>query len=312
MTKRESFVAKVIVTGGAGFIGSHLCDALIERGDYVVCIDSLVGTDGSTRNIDHLLENPRFEFIEADISEFASYANHAQPNPWTGVDCVFNLAAAKNVVCMNDPVRDLATNAVGTLQLLQSAKASGVRKFVHASTGSVYGESDQTLSEDHPRNPASFYGISKTAGDSYCRLFTDLYGMNCSVLRYFHVIGSRQSLAGVVPIFVTQAVAGNPLTIYGSGKQERSFTSVHDVVRANLLASEQDSGVYNVASGVRVTIREMADFIVAETESESEILYEDWRAGDVVKFNVDNSKIDMSFSQDWQAAVREVIEERSE
>lgn len=302
-------MAKAIVTGGAGFIGSHLCDALIERGDSVICVDDLSGAGNSTRNIDHLLGHPKFKFANADINWWANVADlRGIACGGHDVDCIFNQAAAKNVVCMEDPEQDLMTNAFGTLRLLQAAKKLGIRKFVHASSGSVYGESNQILNEKHPRNPASFYGISKTAGESYCRLFSDFYEMNCSVLRYFNVIGPRQSLAGVVPIFATQALVGKPLTIYGDGTQDRSFTSVHDVVRANLLASEQESGVYNVASGVRVTIQELAEFVVSETGNKSEILYDDWKDGDILKVNVDNRKIGMSFSKDWQSTVREVIE----
>jgi len=276
-----------MVTGGAGFIGSHLVDALMERGDEVLCIDDL--SFGSRANHTQWMGHPRFDFERCDVLDCAFLLD--------GVDVIFHLAASKNVVCREDPERDLMINAMGTLRLLRLAKEVGAR-FVHASTGSVCGEGLQT--EDSPRAPRTFYGISKTAGESYAQLFN--LG---PILRYYHVIGPRQSETGVVPTFVYNALRGKPLVIHGTGEQVRSFTSVYDVVKANLELVDKQ-GVYNVASGLQVTIKELAEFIADELGGS--IVYGPARPGDRLTCNVDNSKIGMEFDQDWQSVVREVIE----
>ena len=300
-----------VVTGGAGFIGSHLCDALISGGAEVVCVDNLVATRGSTRNIDHLLDHTAFSLVREDVVEWAAETD------LTGVSWVFNQAASKNTVCMDDPERDLVVNGLGTLRLLLASRRAGVRKFVHGSTGSVYGERKRAQDEDHPRDPVSFYGVSKLAAESYCKVVGDLFELDYTVLRYFHVVGPRQDdsdAGGVVPIFVRNCLEDGKLTIFGTGEQIRSFTSVHDVVEANVRVAElgeKARGSFNCASGVRVTIRELADFIVTETGDTAEITYAPWRPGDIVDFDVDNTKIrrlGISFTPEWQLAVREVIE----
>lgn len=295
-------MARVLVTGGAGFIGSHLCDALVERGDDVVCVDNLVGTSGEIDNIAHLLCHDNFEFIEADVLDRVDLK---------GVDTVYHQAASKAAVCLDDPELDLDVNALGTLRLLMDAKRAGVRKFVHASTGSVYGQTRERLTEGTARYPVSFYGISKAAGESYCALFAR-HGMSVTVLRYFHVIGPRQSSIGVVPTFAERGLQNLPLIIYGNGQQTRSFTSVHDVVKANLWAAETDEpSVYvNVASGISVTIQELAEFVNAETHSTAGIEYQPRRVGDISRFDVDNSLITshgITFDTDWKFMVREVL-----
>lgn len=302
--------SRAVVTGGAGFVGSHLCDALIAEGASVICVDNLAGTDGSTRNIEHLKENSRFELVDEDSATWAQAEN------LENVDFVFNQAASKFTVSQADPPRDLHVNALGTLKMLLAAHGAGVKKFVHASTGSVFGQLQAKQDENHPKNPASFYGVSKLAGESYCRVVGEIYGLDVSVLRYYHVIGSRQNdsdTGGVVPIFIRKALSGQPLTVNGSGEQVRSFTSVHDVVRANLLAATSpDWGgeYFNCASSIQVSILELAEFIIAETESPSKIQHNQWRDGDIMNFDIDNSKIraaGMQFNTDWKAHVRDVI-----
>lgn len=302
---------RALVTGGAGFIGSHLCDALIAQGASVVCVDNLAGSDGSMRNIAHLVGNSRFEFIEEDLAVWATADNMA------GFDFVFNQAASKFTVSQADPPRDLHTNGLGTLNMLLAAHGAGVRRFVHASTGSVFGQLQAKQDENHPKNPASFYGVSKLAGESYCRVVGEIYGLDFTVLRYYHVIGPRQNdsaTGGVVPIFVRKALSGEALTIFGSGEQVRSFTSVYDVVRANLLAATSANWsreYFNCASSIQVSILELAEFVIAETGSSSRIEHREWRDGDILNFDIDNSKIragGMEFNTDWKAHVRGVID----
>ena len=300
----------VVVTGGAGFIGSHLCDALIARGERVTCVDNLVGTGGSTRNVEHLLRHPRFELVTEDVLEWTDRVRLG------GVGCIFHLAASKNGVCMDDPERDLAVNALGTLKLVRAAARDGVRKLVHSSTGSVFGETDRRHTEDVPKLPVSYYGVSKLAGESYCRVIGDMTGLDYTILRYYHVIGPRQDgspTGGVVPIFARRALRGEPLTIDGDGEQTRSFTSVHDAVRANLIASEHPEArgaTLTCASGIRVSIRELADYVIRQTSSRGGIRHAPARVGDIRHFDVDNSalrRLGLDFTTDWQAMVRDVI-----
>src|SRR4051794_6350436 len=150
--------ARMVVTGGAGFIGSHMCDALVERGHDVTCVDNLAGTRGSFANVAHLLSHPRFQLVTDDVVTWAQGADLG------GVRCVFHLAASKMSVCEADPELDLAVNALGTLRLARAAAAAGVGKFVLSSTGSVFGETERRHGEDVPKDPVSYYGVSKLAG----------------------------------------------------------------------------------------------------------------------------------------------------
>jgi UDP-glucose 4-epimerase len=300
---------QVVVTGGAGFIGSHLCDALVAHGRHVTCVDNLAGTGGSTRNVGHLLGGPRFELVTEDVLRWSQDAS------LVGVDCVFHLAASKNSVCMADPERDLAVNALATLRLARAAARDGVRRFVHSSTGSVLGEAGRD--GDGGGGPVSYYGASKLAGESYCRVVGDLHGLDYTILRYYHVIGTRQDSSergGVVPIFARRALAGEPLTIDGDGAQTRSFTSVFDAVRANLLACEHErarGATLTCASGVSVSIRELADYVIEQTASRAGVRHGPARPGDIRRFEIDNGalrRLGLEFDSDWRATVRDVID----
>lgn len=298
------------MTGGAGFIGSHLCEALLARGSRVTCVDNLVGTGGSTRNVDHLIGDPRYDLVVDDVRDWAQRAD------LTGVDCIFHQAASKNSVALDDPELDLAVNGLGTLRLLLCAARAGVGKFVHASTGSVFGEAHQPHDDRCPMRPVSLYGTSKLAGESYCAVVGRTFGLDYTVLRYYHVIGPRQDWSergGVVAIFARRCLRGLPLTIYGSGAQTRSFTAVRDVVTANLLASESAAlsrASFICASGVAVSIRELAEYVIEETGARVGIDYAPTRPGDIEHFAVDSGPLralGIEFDTDWQALVREVI-----
>jgi UDP-glucose 4-epimerase len=301
---------RVIVTGGAGFIGSHLCEALLADGASVVCVDNLAGTTGSTDNITRLFDDQRFRFVNAPYEEWIAEAQ------LDGVECIYHQAASKMVVSITDPERDLQVNGLGTLRLLLAAARASVRKVVFASTGSVLGERVAPQNEEHPTRPASAYGCSKLLAESYVRALGTAHGIDTTILRYFHVIGPRQNdseTGGVVPIFVRNCLAGEPITIFGTGKQVRSFTWIGDVVRANLQA-ERDPAMSNevfiCASGIRVTILELAEFVRRETGADVPLEFGPWRHGDIVNFDVDNRKIKnvgVEFTTDWRAGVREVI-----
>ncbi|MCP4374512.1 MAG: NAD-dependent epimerase/dehydratase family protein [Deltaproteobacteria bacterium] len=283
---------KAIVTGGAGFIGGHIVDTLVKMGVETISIDNYFA--GKHINLAHLADYPNFYEVECDVTDLEHLESY-----FPDVEVVFHQAASKKTICLNDPRRDLDINAKGTFNLLELAKKYGVKKFVHASTGSVYGEAQYfPQDENHPLVPTSYYGVSKLAGEKYVKAFEHLYDLDTTVLRYFHIYGPRQEsseVGGVVSIFVRLLLAGKPITIFGDGTQMRSFTYVDDVVKANLLAAtlEGTKGeVFNCTSGIKVTIKELADMVADILEVKHPIIrYDDWTPGDIKIFDVDNSKI---------------------
>lgn len=292
MTTLKERYSLALVTGGAGFIGSHLVGALLDEGLAVVSIDDY--SAGRKENLIEFSDNPRFSEIECDITNRDALAPHFE-----GVDVVFHEAVSKNTVCMKNPARDLEINSLGTLNVLELALKQGVKKLVHASTGSVYGEARYfPTDEEHPLNPASYYGVSKLAGEKYVRLFSDLHDLDTTILRYYHVFGPRQDysdVGGVVSIFGRRALNDQPLIIFGDGTQLRSFTSVEDVVSINKLVALREGTkgeAYNCASGVRVTIQQLADAVLRHFGKEHlSIEYRDWKPGDILTFDVNNSKL---------------------
>ena len=302
---------KAMVTGGAGVIGSHLCETLVNTGVDVVSIDNYVA--GRHENVAHLKSFKNFQEVDCDVCDFESLKKH-----FDGVDVVFHNAAAKKNVSLADPRKDLAVNAGGTFNVLELSKTNKVKKFVHASTGSVYGEPIQfPQTEDHPLNPRSFYGVSKLAGEKYAALYEKLFDLDTTVLRYFHVFGPRQEFGeygGVVAIFIRNMLNNEPITIFGDGTQQRSFTYVGDVVNANLMvaASDKTKGeAYNCASGLKITVKELADMVIEGFgKSSADIKYGDWLIGDIKEFEVDNSKIrslGLGFSTNFKEKLLETI-----
>lgn len=283
---------KALVTGGAGFIGSHLVTSLLEEGLEVISLDDY--SAGKSENLDHVRDHPGLREVRHDVT-----VAEGLDELLSGVDLVFHQACGKMTICLRDPARDLEVNGKGTLNMLIAARDAGVKRFVHASTGSVYGEArSYPTDEEHSLNPTSFYGVSKLAGEKYARAFHHLYGMETVMLRYFHVFGPRQEnseVGGVVSIFARLAIHNQPLTIFGTGEQLRSFTYVDDLVEINKLVALKDEAVgqaYNCASGVKVTIQELADAVLRYYgKTNLEIQYTDWKPGDIKYFDVDNSKI---------------------
>jgi len=271
---------KAIVTGGAGFIGSHIAERLLKMGAKVIIIDDL--SAGKVENIP-----AKAKFIEADI------CNNYFLKEFDKVDVIFHNAASKKNICLNNPHRDLEVNGGGTLRLLQLSKKFGVKKFVYASTGSVYGIVNNEITEQSATHPVSFYGISKLAAENYVNYFNRVYFLNTTVLRYFHVYGSRQDAdserGGVVAIFKKLVKEGKPITIHGSGNQQRVFTHVDDIVEANIRVAENRDAhghIYNCAANKQVTISELAVSLGAK-----EIEYANALEGDIFKFNVNANKI---------------------
>lgn len=301
MRKTASFpFKKAIVTGGAGFIGSHIVEELVKTEVETISIDNYFA--GKRENLAHLKEYSNFHEIKCDVTNLTKLEKY-----FSGVEVVFHQAASKKTICLNNPRRDLEINAEGTFNMLELALKYKVKKFVHASTGSVYGEAQYyPQDENHPLVPTSYYGVSKLAGEKYVQVFERLYGLDTTVLRYFHVYGPRQEssdVGGVAAIFTRLMLENKPIKIFGDGTQQRSFTYVKDVVKANLLAAVikgTKGKIYNCASGIKVTVKELADTIANMLNVENlEIRYEDWLPGDIKVFDIDNSKIVKRLGMDF-------------
>lgn len=259
MAKKAKKHNVALVTGGAGFIGSNLVDELVKRGWRVKVIDNLA--NGKRANL-----NPKAEFYKLDIRQLAKI----KP-VFKGVDYVFHLAALPRVQpSIIDPVGSHDVNLNGTLNVLVAARDAKVKKLIYSASSSAYGnQSIMPLRENMPANPMSPYAAQKYMGEQYCRLFSELYGLPAVCLRYFNVYGRRQPLEGaytlVLGIFIRQRLAGKPMTIVGDGQQRRDFTSVIDVVRANILAANSArvgrGEVINIGRGSNHSVNEIADII---------------------------------------------------
>ncbi|MBX4215892.1 NAD-dependent epimerase/dehydratase family protein [Candidatus Parcubacteria bacterium] len=255
---------KVIVTGGAGFIGSNLTDALVERGFDVQVVDNLVG--GKREHV-----NKKATLHEADIRDV-----EALKPIFKGASCVFHLAALPRVqFSIEHPIESNETNVIGTLNVLVAAKEAGVRRVVYSASSSAYGDQEKLpVTEDMPAMPKSPYGLQKYVGELYCRVWNEIYGLETVSLRYFNVYGNRQSEEGayalVIAKFMKQKREGKPFTITGDGEQTRDFTHVRDVVAANLLAMESakvgKSEVINIGAGRNVSVNTIAKLIGGPVE----------------------------------------------
>jgi nucleoside-diphosphate-sugar epimerase len=306
---------KVLVTGGAGFIGSHICEDLLKEGAHVIALDDM--SAGRTSNVRILQDNPSYSFIQGSVCDDDTKMHEI----FDGLDTVFHNAASKKNICLHDPKKDLAVNAEGSLNLLMLAKKYGTRKFVHASTGSVYGEPTVfPTDESHPLRPVSYYGVSKLAGERYVDAFHQLYGMDTTILRYFHVYGPRQEsneFGGVVSIFMRRIAEGKNPIVFGHGDQVRSFTYVKDLVNINLRSAVMPTAtgqVYNAASGISVTINDLARNMLEFARSNHLFVeYGPELVGDIMYFNIDNSKVQnelgVGFQQDFWKTLKDSLED---
>ncbi len=240
---------KVMVTGGAGFIGSHIVDLLVEEGHRVCVVDDL-----STGRLENLNPGVNFYRIGVESPELAGVVAREKP------DAVIHQAACAAVPrSLEDPLYDARVNVSGTINLLEACRRAGVGKVVYASTAAVYGRPGRLpLSEEDSTLPISPYGVSKLAAEHYMRLYGELYGLRYTVLRYANVYGPRQDASGeggVVAVFASRLARGEQAYIFGDGEQSRDFVYVKDVARANLLALERGDGcTLNVGTGVPVTV----------------------------------------------------------
>src|SRR3954468_21228477 len=251
-------MANYLVTGGAGFIGSHLSEELVRRGHTVRVADSLI--TGKRSNLDHV---PGVEFLEGDLADFA-FAQRAV----SGVDYVLHQAAIPSVPrSVKDPITSNRANVDATLNVLVAARDAGVKRLVFAGSSSAYGNTPTLPKhEEMPTNPLSPYALQKVVGEQYLQMFTRLYGLETVSIRYFNVFGPRQDptspYSGVISVFATALLDGRGPTIYGDGEQTRDFTYVADVVKGVLKACEAPAAngeVINVATGGRISLNRLFD-----------------------------------------------------
>ncbi|MFW9980940.1 MAG: NAD-dependent epimerase/dehydratase family protein [Candidatus Thorarchaeota archaeon] len=273
----------VVVTGAAGFIGSHLTDRLLEQGYRVIGIDNM--RTGSIQNVEGAMEYASFELMEEDVCD-PSLKDKIEEK----VDTIFHLAAISSVkLSIVDPFFVHEVNVEGTLNMLDFATEKGASRFILTSSAAVYGNpNSMPVTEDSPVYPLSPYAASKLSAEMYSLAFGETYLVDPTILRYFNVYGPRQEnseYSGVIPIFISQALTNAPITIDGDGSQTRSFVHVDDVVKATLLAAESPETRFhtlNVSGIDSISILELAHLIKKYTpESESEIVYGPSRKGDV-------------------------------
>lgn len=294
---------KALVTGGAGFIGSHVVDALVARGDEVLALDDL--STGRRENLAGALEAGA-TLLEGDVTDAAAADEaFARGNP----ELVFHLAAQIDVRrSVDDPAFDLAVNVGGTVELLERAHKQGVRRFLFASTGgAIYGEGKDRalpLDEDAERRPDAPYGQSKLAAEGYLDLFRRLYGLDTVALRLGNVYGPRQDPlgeAGVVAIFCDALLAGRTPKVYGDGEQTRDYVYAGDVAAAFLAAAESDgAGPYNVGTGVETSVLELGQMIGEAAGASFEPERAPERLGEVRRISIDPGRA--AAELDWRAA----------
>lgn len=304
-----------LVTGGAGFIGSNLCETILKLGHKVRCMDDL--STGHKSNIEPFLSNSNFEFVEADIKDLDACMRACE-----GVDYVLNQAAWGSVPrSIEMPLYYCANNIQGTLNMMEAARQNGVKKFVYASSSSVYGD-EPTLpkQEGVEGNLLSPYALTKRCDEEWAKQYTMHYGLATVGLRYFNVFGRRQdpngAYAAVIPKFIMQLMRGERPTIHGDGKQSRDFTYIENVIEANLKAclapKEADGEAFNVAYGGREYLIDIYYALTKALGVDIEPIFGPDRAGDIKHSNADISKakklLGYAPDYDFERGLNEAIE----
>ena len=272
---------KYLVTGGAGFIGSHIVSRLVQEGAQVRVVDNL--STGQAQRLDAV--RSAIEFVEGDLADEAIAKRAVE-----GVTFVIHQAAVPSVQrSLIDPVATNRSNVVGTLNLLESARKANVRRFVYAASSSAYGDTEVLPKhEDMPANPLSPYALQKFVGEKYCKLYYDLYALETVSLRYFNVFGPGQDpyseYSAVIPKFITGLLANRPITIYGDGEQSRDFTYIDNVVEANLLALRAPDAagkMCNIGCGERISLNRLVRLIEQELGVTAQVSHLASKLGDV-------------------------------
>lgn len=290
---------KVLVTGGAGFIGSHVVERLVARGDSVRVVDDL-----STGKRENLASYSQLEFIEGDVRDAALMERCVR-----GMDAVVHLAAVASVqASLDDPVRTHQVNFDGTLNLLEAARRHRVKRFVYACSAAVYGDTDRIpVAEDVPTKPLSPYAADKLSGEHYLLVYQRLHGLPATSFRFFNIYGPRQDpsspYSGVISIFVDCLKQGRPVTVYGDGEQTRDFVYVEDLADLLSEATRTDrgvGGVFNVGTGARHSLRRLLDYLEELSGKKIERRMVPAREGDIRHSCADIARLRQAF--DWSPA----------
>ncbi len=305
----------VLVTGGAGFIGSHTVDLLMAKGCKVSVLDNL--SSGYTANISQWEGNPRFTFVGGDVTKDVAAPLAAAVAKHGPIHRIAHFAAQTAVpVSMDDPVTDIEVNLCGTARILEYARRNKVGKIVFASSSAVYDDDAPVpVSEDSTARPASPYGIDKLAAEIFLDYYSRLHGLKFTALRFMNVYGPRQDpkswYSGVISIFLDRAVAGEQITIFDDGEQTRDFVYVTDVANAvatALLGSAGDGAIINIGTGVEVTINEITQTILGLAKSRSVVKYEPPRPGDIRRSVTTMDKAIALLGFDPKVALREGLD----
>lgn len=292
-------MAHCLVTGGAGFIGAHLVEGLLRHGHGVRVLDNFsTGARTNVRAVQAQLTaaglSGALEVVDGSILDQQALATAMH-----GIEYVFHEAALPSVAfSVQDPLQSHRANAEGTLSVLLAARHAGVKRLMYAGSSSAYGDHPELPKrEDHPTHPLSPYALAKLTGEHYCRLFTELYGLETVTLRYFNVFGPRQNpnsqYAAVIPRFIIACLKREPLPVYGDGLQSRDFTYVDNVVHGNILAMtapDVAGKVINVANGSRTTLLQLIAYLETFTEQRAEVQFLAARPGDVLHSQADVSR----------------------
>jgi len=281
---------KALVTGGAGFIGSHLSEELSKRGYQLVILDNL--STGKRENIAPIIDNKNVEFIKGSITDLPLLQKACKDT-----DYVFHLAAIASVPrSVENPQESHEVNVTGTLNVLIAARDNKVKKVVNTSSCAIYGDAPGLpKKEDMPVNPLSPYAVTKLAGEEYCQIFQKVYHLPTVSLRYFNIFGPRQNpdseYSAAIPKFIKLKLQGKTIEVYGDGKATRDYVYVSDAVTAFILAAESDaSGIYNIGAGKSTTVNELVELISRLTGNNTPPVYGPPRPGDIVHSLGDASK----------------------
>lgn len=276
-------MSKIVITGGAGFIGSHIAEALVQDHEVVIVdnLDDYYSPALKQKNLECVMAKGDVDFVQGDVTDLDLVRNVIDDT----VDYVFHEAAQAGVrISVEDPFKPNNVNVLGTLNVLKASLDADVRRVINASSSSVYGKVQYLpFDEAHPTMPVSPYGVSKLAAEHYCRVFYEIYGLPTVSLRYFTVYGPRMRPDLAIYIFTMKTLANEPITIFGNGEQTRDFTYIDDIVRVNLRLLETDAAdgyAMNVGGGQRITVNDLIAHLRKITGSASKVTYSEKQKGD--------------------------------